>query len=93
MTTRLFALTWDGELGPFWMNEDNLRSCLFTETKCFEDSIKVADVTDITVQIEKVEMAHEIAKEAVRDLKAPEIRGRKYVEVFKEVYKGLTEAV
>lgn len=28
MPTRLFAISWDDDLGPLWMNKDNLRLCL-----------------------------------------------------------------
>ena len=37
MVRRTFALEWDKDLGPMWMNADNLRSCLPAGIKTVED--------------------------------------------------------
>ena len=39
MAEMIVKLTWDDELGPRWMNIDNLRSCLYGETHIAEDAV------------------------------------------------------
>ena len=58
MTNRMFEIEWKDELGPMWMNEDNLGSCLFTDTYCTDDLCAIEDVTDeltgLRAKVEKV---------------------------------------
>ncbi len=48
---RTFEIEWEDDLGPMWMNVDNLMSCLNTETHCGEAAI--LSVTDLTKQPEQ----------------------------------------
>ena len=45
MTRRLFAIEWDDELGPMWMNKDNLMACLVAY--CPNTDFVTDDVTDL----------------------------------------------
>ncbi len=44
MTRRLFAIEWDDELGPMWMNIDNLMACLVAY--CPNIDFVTDDITD-----------------------------------------------
>ena len=44
---RTFEIQFEDDLGPMWMNVDNLLICLNTTTHCGEDAIiRVRDVTE-----------------------------------------------
>lgn len=43
---RVFELEFDDDLGPMWMNEDNLASCLFSETHISNVKVGIKDITD-----------------------------------------------
>lgn len=47
MTVRAFKIKWQEDLGPMWMNVDNLAQCLTTKTYTGEGLVeKIEDVTD-----------------------------------------------
>jgi hypothetical protein len=52
MYTRVFEIKFDDSLGPMWMNEDNLRSCLFT-TNHIKDHLNV-EVIDVTDELDEI---------------------------------------
>ncbi|TET94000.1 MAG: hypothetical protein E3J28_03315 [Desulfobacteraceae bacterium] len=43
---RIFELEFDDDLGPLWMNKDNLASCLFSETHISNVKIGIRDITN-----------------------------------------------
>ena len=51
---RTFSIAFGGELGPLWMNKDNLLMCLNSDTHCGEGLIlEVGDVTEHVSELEK----------------------------------------
>lgn len=46
MMLRVFEIEFDDSLGPMWMNEDNLASCLFSETHISNVKVHIRDITD-----------------------------------------------
>ena len=50
---RTFSIAFEDDLGPMWMNKDNLLICLNTKEHCGEGTIlEVEDVTDRLTSIE-----------------------------------------
>lgn len=45
---KVFVIEYDDELGPMWMNKDNLKTCLDTDAYCGRGLITHVD--DITEQ-------------------------------------------
>ncbi len=50
MTVRAFKIQWKDDLGPMWMNRDNLLQCLRTTTHTGKGT--VLEVYDITKELE-----------------------------------------
>jgi hypothetical protein len=51
---RAFSIEYGGELGPLWMNKDNLLRCLNSDTHCAEGLIlAVEDVTEHLAELEE----------------------------------------
>lgn len=48
---RTFEVEWKDDLGPMWMNQDNLLRCLTTTEHCGEGTI--VDVLDVTEESEE----------------------------------------
>lgn len=53
---RIFSIEYKNDLGPMWMNKDNLLICLNTKEHCGEGAIlKVEDLTDYLGDLEKLQ--------------------------------------
>jgi hypothetical protein len=51
---RAFSIGYDDELGPLWMNEDNLLMCLNGVQHCAEELIvSVEDITEHVAELEE----------------------------------------
>ena len=46
MFSRIYKISHKADLGPMWMNKDNLSMCLHTKAHCFEGACQVEDVTE-----------------------------------------------
>ena len=63
MTKRIFSIEWDDELGPMWMNRDNLLICL--NNYCHDIDFIIEDITIQNADLLKVlKTAHEIILKA-----------------------------
>ena len=49
---RIFIVEFDDELGPMWMNKDNLKTCLNSPAYCGPNLI--TDVKDVTDRYNKL---------------------------------------
>ena len=45
---RLYLISWDDDLGPEWMNLDNLKACLFSKTCIGGDAVDKVTVEETT---------------------------------------------
>lgn len=46
MERRMFLIEWPDDLGPMWMNEDNLMLCINAYCENKDGHIRATDVTD-----------------------------------------------
>ena len=44
--SRIYRISHKEDLGPMWMNKDNLSMCLHTKEHCFEGACQVEDITE-----------------------------------------------
>lgn len=44
--TRIYKISHKEDLGPMWMNKDNLSMCLHTKEHCFGGACQVEDITE-----------------------------------------------
>jgi len=56
MTKRTFVLQWDSKLGPMWMNEYNLRSCLQTDAHVGDGVVVVEDITAEPTEVDECDV-------------------------------------
>ena len=55
MTVRAFKIQWREDLGPMWMNRDNLLQCLRTSTHTGDGTVlEVYDITEELQDLQKV---------------------------------------
>lgn len=44
--SRIYRISHKRDLGPMWMNKDNLSMCLHTQEHCFKGACQVEDITE-----------------------------------------------